>query len=97
VKPHYLRIRKVKTHSGSTAIQVGHYRGKRFQLSKHIGSAKDTDKVNELIDIAREYIRTQKSQLELNFNPQSEEILYKRGVKVGSLRLLKSSLLQDWI
>lgn len=90
MKPHYLRIRKVKTHSGSTAIQVGYYRGKRFKLSKHIGSAKNVAKINELINIAREYIHTQKSQLELNFSPQSEEILYKRGVKVTGSYLLEA-------
>lgn len=82
MKPHYLKIRRVKTHSKSTAIQVGHYQGKRFKLSKHIGSAKDSGKINELINIAREYIRSQSNQLELNFNPQSEEILFKRGIKI---------------
>jgi len=84
VKPHYQRIRKVKTHSGSTAIQVGRYIGKRFILAKHIGSSKDPKKVDELTDIAKEHIRSHFPQLELNFNPQSEEILFKRGVKVGT-------------
>ena len=82
MKPHYQRIRKVKTHSGSTAIQVGSYKGKNFILRKHIGSAKDTEKIEELISLAEEYIRSHSSQLTLNFNPQSEEILFKRGVKV---------------
>lgn len=87
MKPHYARIRKVKTHSKSTAIQVGHYEGKRFKLLKHIGSAKDGNKINELIDIAREYIRAQTPQLEFNFNPHSEEILFRRGIKVVENRL----------
>ena len=82
MKPHYQRIRKVKTHSGSTAIQVGSYKGKNFILRKHIGSAKDTEKIKELTFLAEEYIRSHSSQLTLNFNPQSEEILFKRGVKV---------------
>lgn len=82
MKPHYQRIRKVKTHSGSTAIQVGSYKGKNFILSKHIGSAKDTAKIEELITLAEEYIRSNSLQLAFNFNPQSEEILFKRGVKV---------------
>ncbi len=82
MKPHYQRIRKVKTHSGSTAIQVGSYKGKNFILTKHIGSAKDTEKIEELITLAEEYIRSHSSQLAFNFNPQSEEILFKRGVKV---------------
>jgi len=87
VKPHYLRIRKVKTHSASTAIQVGFYQGKRFKLSKHIGSSKDQQKISELITIAHEYIRSHNPQIELNFNPQSEEILFKRGLKISESRL----------
>jgi len=83
VKPHYDRIRRVKTHSGSTAIQVGKYVGKNFKLTKHIGSAKETAKIDELLNIASEYIQTHSPQLSLNFKPQqSEEILYKRGVFV---------------
>lgn len=87
MKPHYQRIRKVNTHSGSTAIQVGSYKGKNFILRKHIGSAKDTEKIKELISLAEEYIRSHSSQLTLNFNPQSEEILFKRGVKVQKASL----------
>jgi len=87
VKPHYLRIRKVKTHSGSTAIQVGFYKGNRFKLSKHIGSSKDQKKILELVSIAQEYIHSHTPQLQLNFNPQSEEILYKRGLKISESRL----------
>lgn len=82
MKPHYPRIRKVKTHSGSTAIQVGYYKGKRFQLTKHIGSAKEPHKISELIGIGYEYIRSHSPQQELNFNPQSEEILFKRGIRI---------------
>ena len=82
MKPHYQRIRKVPTHSGSTAIQVGYYKGKRFQLTKHIGSSKDAEKVSELVHIAKEYIRSHSPQREIDFNPQSEEILFKRGVTV---------------
>lgn len=79
-----MRTRKVKTSSGSTAIQVGFYQGKRFRLAKHIGSSKDKGKIDELLRIAHEYIRTSNPQLELNFNPASEEILFKRGIRVVS-------------
>jgi transposase len=89
VKPHYPRIRRVKTHSGSIAIQVGFYKGKNFLLKKHIGSAKNTAKITELISLAEEYIPSRSPQLEFNFNPQSEEILFKRGVQV------KRSVLQE--
>lgn len=81
MKPHY-RIRKVKTRTGSTAIQVGFYKGKRFILAKHIGSSKDIHKINELIEIANEYVNSNSSQLKFNFDPKSEEILFKRGIKV---------------
>lgn len=87
MKPHYLRIRRVKTHSGSTAIQVGFHQGKRFKLSKHIGSSKDQKKILELTGLANEYIRSHNPQIELNFNPQSEEILFKRGLKIIQSRL----------
>lgn len=82
MKPHYQRIRKVKTSSGSTAIQIGFYKGKRFKLIKHIGSSKNPHKINELIGIAKEYINSHSPQLKFNFNPQSEEILFKKGIKV---------------
>jgi transposase len=82
VKPHYERIRRVKTHSGATAIQVGSYRGKLFQLTKHIGSSKDTKKITELVSMAEEYICTHSPQLALNFNTASEEILFKKGIHV---------------
>lgn len=87
MKPHYDRIRTVKTKSGAIAIQVGYYQGKLFKLKKHIGSSKDPEKIKELKNIACEYIRTYSSQLTLNFNPQSSEILYRRGIKVKSAHL----------
>lgn len=87
MKPHYDRIRRVKTASGSTAIQVGYYQGKNFKLKKHIGSSKETNKISELINIAKEYIRSISPQIEFNFNPQSDEILFKRGIKAVSSRL----------
>lgn len=83
MKPHYPRIRKVKTHSGSTAVQVGNYKGKTFQLAKHIGSSKDPSKILDLLEKANAYIRSHSPQLEFNFNPQSEEILYKSGLVVS--------------
>lgn len=87
MKPHYVRIRKVMTGSRSTAIQVGQYQGKRFKLIKHFGSAKEPKKINELLSLASEYIKSHSSQLSLNFNPHSEEVLYKRGIRVQKSRL----------
>jgi len=87
VKPHYARIRKVQTGSGSTAIQVGRYHGHRFKLLRHLGSAKEASKIAELILMAQEYIRAQSPQLAFDFNPQSKEVLFKRGVRARSSRL----------
>lgn len=82
MKPHYERIRRVKTHSGATAIQIGRYVGKRFKLTKHIGSAREEQKIAELVNLAHTYIRSHSSQLTINFNPQSEEVLFKKGIVV---------------
>ncbi len=46
-------------------------------------------KVEELIILAQEYIRSHSPQLAFNFNPQSEEVLFKRGIRV------KRSILQE--
>jgi hypothetical protein len=87
VKPHYASIRKVKTNSGATAIQVGKYQGKSFKLLKHIGSTKEPKKITELLSLATEYISSHSPQLALNFSPHSEEILYKRGTRAQKSRL----------
>ena len=67
MKPHYDRIRRVKTASGSTAIRVGYYQDKSFKLKKHIGSSKEVKKISELMVIAKEYIRSISPQIEFNF------------------------------
>jgi len=69
-------------HSGSIPIQISYYKGKRFQLTKPIGSSKDAEKVSKLVPIAKEYICSHFPQLEVAFIPQSEEILFKRGITV---------------
>lgn len=87
MKPHYTRVRRVKTKSGATAIQVGFYQGKRFILHKHLGSAKEPGKIRELENMAAAYIQAHSSQLPFNFNPASEEVLYKRGIRSQASRL----------
>ena len=44
-----LRIRKVKTKSGATAIQVVQYIGHRSKIEKHIGSAQDNQEIQVLL------------------------------------------------
>jgi transposase len=97
VKTHYLRIRKVKTRSGSIDVQVGYYAEKRFHLEKHIGSSKDSSRLGELLEMAKAYVRSQSPQPEFNFNPQSDEILFKRGLKVTQSRLEAAYIYLDQV
>jgi len=101
VKPHYHRLRLVKTKSRSTAVQVGYYLGKRFKLIKHIGSAKEQRKIEELKEIALEFIKSHTPQLSLNFHPESSEVLYKSGIKLKSAILKQAydylSLIYDTV
>jgi transposase len=58
-----MRIRKVKSKSGNTVVQVGHYQDKKFILYKHIGSAKNSIDLEKLISIATELIEQDKTPL----------------------------------
>lgn len=51
-----LRIRKVKTKSGSTAIQVVQYAGHSVKIVRHIGSARDDVERDLLLSKAQEWI-----------------------------------------
>jgi len=87
VNSHY-RFRKVKTKSGSIAIQVGFYqKDRKFKLIKHLGSSSKPEKINELIAIAQEYIQSHSPQLKLNFNSQSDEVMFTRGIQMQSKSL----------
>lgn len=87
VNSHY-RFRKVKTKSGATAVQIGFYqKDRKFKLTKHLGSSTIPDKINELIGIAQEYIQSHSPQLKLDFNPQSKEIMFTRGIQMQSKSL----------
>lgn len=70
-----LKIRTVKTSSGSIAIQVVLYRGHHAQVIKHIGSAKTSDQVAELTQQAQRVITTYTQQSSL-FNEPTQKILY---------------------
>lgn len=69
-----LSIRKVKTKSGSTAIQVVVYEGKRSKIIKHIGSGKNNSEISLLKEKAKEFIDEYSGQLSL-FNKPSQNIL----------------------
>jgi hypothetical protein len=59
------RVRKVKTKSGSKAIQVVQYFGHRSKIIKHIGSAKDEMEFDLLIKNAHEWIEEHTFQTNL--------------------------------
>jgi len=69
-----LRIRKVKTKSGSTAIQVVQYAGHSAKIVKHMGSVKDDIERELLINKAQEWIEKYTQQPSL-FSGQKQNVL----------------------
>ena len=69
-----LRVRKVRTKSGSTAIQVVQYIGHRAKITKHIGSAKDETELDLLKSKAQVWIEEQSLQTSL-FPIQKQKLL----------------------
>jgi hypothetical protein len=67
-------VRKVKTKSGSTAIQVVRYVGHRAKIAKHIGSGQDELEVSLLRKNAQEWIEEQTAQISL-FPEQKQKLL----------------------
>lgn len=59
------QIRKTKTGSGKTAIQVVEYRGGKTLVVKHFGSAANQGEVIKIAQTAREWINRQTNQAEL--------------------------------
>jgi transposase len=66
-----LRVRKVKTKSGSTAVQVVQYVGHSANVVKHIGSARDETERELLINKAQEWI--EKYTLQSNLFPDQKQ------------------------
>jgi transposase len=76
-------VRKVKTKSGSVAVQVVRYVGHRSVIAKHIGSAKDQTEEAVLRKRALEWIDEQTVQLSL-FPAQKQKLLVvDRGECIG--------------
>jgi hypothetical protein len=76
-------IRKVRTASGSIAIQVVQYQGHKSIIMKHIGSTKDAVKVSVLIQKAKEWISNQTKQVSLFVEPQQKILFVDRGECIG--------------
>lgn len=70
-----LSIRKVKTKSGTTAIQVVVYEGHKTKIIKHIGSGKNQEELTALHQKANEFIEEYSGQLRLSQEDQ-QRILF---------------------
>jgi len=78
-----LSVRKVKTKSGSIAVQVVRYIGHTAQIIKHIGSAKNKEEEIALKLKAREWISNYTGQLTL-FPKSTQRVLFiDRGECIG--------------
>jgi transposase len=74
-----LSIRKVKTASGSIAVQVVQYSGHKSKLFKHIGSGKEEAEVAALMERAKEWIRIATKQSSLFYEPRQKVLFVERG------------------
>jgi hypothetical protein len=54
-------IRKTKTASGATAVQVVSYLERKMTLSKHIGSGRTNEEIDALLKIAGAWVKKQPS------------------------------------
>ena len=57
-----LRIRKTRTASGVTAVQVVRYEDKRRHVVSHIGRATDENALAVLFSEAKRYVQTHEAQ-----------------------------------
>jgi len=73
-----LSIRKVKTKSGATAIQVVVYQGHKSKIIKHIGSSKEGKGLSALHEKAKEFIREYSGQFSLFHEPQQKVLFLDR-------------------
>jgi len=76
-------VRKVKTKSGSVAIQVVRYVGHRSVIAKHIGSARDQNEETVLRRGALEWIDEQTAQLSLFPLQKQKLLIVDRGECIG--------------
>jgi hypothetical protein len=84
-----LRIRKLKTKSGSTAIQVVQYTGHSSKIVKHIVSSRDDIERDLLINKTQEWIGKCAMQSNL-FPEQKQNVLI-----VERSECVRKNLLQD--
>jgi Transposase DDE domain len=76
-------VRKVKTKSGSTAIQVVQYIGHRSKIAKHVGSSKDEMEIGVLRQRALDWIDEQAAQATLFPKQKQRVLVVDRGECIG--------------
>lgn len=76
-------IRKVRTGSGSIAIQVVQYQGHKSKIIKHIGSSKDPEEISVLIQKSKEWIEQETRQTSLFVEQQQKVLHVDRGECIG--------------
>jgi hypothetical protein len=80
-------IRKVKTASGATAVQIAHKENGRIVRIEHIGSAHTKEELESLLSLARQHLNG--DQLSLFVNPVSPlKISLKQSVSSVLLKVL---------
>lgn len=62
-------VRRVKTASGATAVQIVHKRGRQVVGIDHIGSAHDEDRLVLLLETAKQRLHADQQALELELTP----------------------------
>ena len=76
-------VRKVKTRSGSTAVQVVRYVGHKAIIFKHIGSSKDETELTVLLQSAADWIEENTAQLSLFADQKQKLLVVDRGECIG--------------
>ena len=84
-------IRKVRTTSGATAVQIAYKQKGQIVKIIHIGSAHTEEELRVLLDLAHKYL--QESQLELFPDPLSS---LRVGIKSSFSRLLLNTLKEQY-
>jgi hypothetical protein len=62
-------VRRVKTASGATAVQIVHKRGRTVLGIDHIGSAHDEDQLALLLETAKQRLHADQQALEIDLTP----------------------------
>lgn len=68
-----LRIRRTKTSSGATAVQVVYYRKRKVIVAKHVGSGRSKAEIASLLKQGQAWIERKTSQMDLFLQNENKE------------------------